>query len=152
MEYRSHKIKTVNIPSAKMVYHSTSKPLSFTVISLVLALLVFLTEYKLLALIMAAVAIVFYLVPDKKQISGYDSFVIVYNQQNNEFCDIIYFSEIKYWEYRITRKGNKIMLFLNDGEKYSVDKGVNMSTHAYFQKHLPEKELKSREERLSKGL
>ena len=115
MEYRSHKIKTVNIPSAKMVYQSTSKPLSFTIISLVLALLVFLTEYKLLALIMAAVAIVFYLVTDKKQISGYDSFVIVYNQQNNEFCDIIYFSEIKNWEYRITREGNKIMLFLNDG-------------------------------------
>ncbi|MBQ9037596.1 MAG: hypothetical protein IJ115_09100 [Erysipelotrichaceae bacterium] len=152
MEYRSHKIRIFNIPSGKMVYQSTSKPVTFTIISLVLTLLVFLTEYKLLAIIMAVVVILFYLLSNKKQISGYDSFVIVYNQHNNEFCDIIYFSEINYWEYRITRNGNKVMLFLNDGEKYCVDNGVSMSTHAYFQKHLPEKELKSREERLSKGL
>ena len=152
MEHRSHRIKIGNIPEGKTVYSSVRRPLPLIMISLLFSLMVFLLKYIYLSLIMMFIGIILYLVFYRKQITGYDRFIVIYDQLNTDYCDIVYFSEINYWEYRITGKGDKIVFYLNDGEKFRIENGINNGTHAYLHKYLGDRELKSREERLSKGL
>lgn len=152
MEHKSHRIRTANLPGGKQVYLSTKRPLSFIIIALLISLMVFLMKYLYLSVLMLIVAIIFYIVFLRKQISGYENFMVIYNQMNEDYCDIIYFSEISYWEYRITGKGDRIVLYLNDGERYRIENGVNNSTHSYLHKYLGDKEIKNREDKQSKGL
>lgn len=152
MEHKSHRIRIANIPEGKMMYSLTDRGKGIIICFCILAVLALIhKEYVLLGINLLA-TLYFTLRNAKILIRGYDSFLVVTDRDNVQYGDILYNSEINYWEYRIKSNSNQVMFYLSDGEKYLLDHDVVISLHDYLSKTMPDKEIKNRRERIEKGV
>jgi hypothetical protein len=146
-EHKSHKIRIEHIPQAKTRCSISSKKKSNMVLIWIMVFLVLLTKIVIAIGIVTIYALIYCFGTDKKSFEGFDNFFVIYNDKNNEFADLIYISEIEGWEYRITNNGDKVMLYLNNNEKYRIDENVDRQMYSYFRDIMPEREIRKKKER-----
>ena len=146
-EHKSHRIRIEHIPQAKTRCSISSKKKSNMVLIWIMVFLVLLTKIVIAIGIVTIYALIYCFGTDRKSFEGFDHFFVIYNDKNNEFADLIYISEIEGWEYRITNNGDKVMLYLNNNEKYRIDENVDRQMYSYFRDIMPEREIRKKKER-----
>ena len=152
MEHRSHRIRINNIPQGKPIFILKNN----TILDIVAAALGgigwLFTDHKIWALA-HVIYIIFALLRKKKNyILGYENFFVISDIDNDEYGDIIYNSEVRYWEFRVKSNKDEVMFYMNDGEKYLLENYVDRRMHNYLMKIMPEKEIKSKKERIERGV
>ena len=145
-EHKSHKIKIEHIPQGKTRCSISTKKKSNMIFSWIIVFIVLLTRNVLLIGICAIYALIYCFGTDKKSFEGFDNFFVIFNDKNNEYADLIYISEIEGWEYRITNNGDKVMLYLNNNERYRIDENVDRKMYSYFRDIMPEREVRKKKE------
>lgn len=152
MEHKSHRIRIANIPEGKIMYSLTNRVKGIIICFVILTVLALVHKEYVLLVINLLAALYFTFRNAKILIRGYDGFLVITDRDNDEYGDILYNSEISYWEYRIKSNTNQVMFYLADGEKYLLDHDVVISLHDYLCKTMPDKEIKNRKERMEKGV
>lgn len=144
-EYRSHKVRLSNVPKDSALCSIGTKTAGPIIIAWLLALLVLCSQYRYMAIPVAFVALVLTLRHNTRQFRGCRTYFIIYNSQDPSNCDLIYLSEVRGWEYRVKKDGNDYMtVTLQDDEKIRITEGVNIAMYRYFQRNLPQLEIRSR--------
>ena len=152
MEHKSHRIRTANVPEGNLVYSVIDKSYLFIAAQFNIGLAFLLSERKVMSIPFFVYAAYLLLRPTKQYISVYDKFIVITDQSDPYYSDILYNTEIRYWEFRIKNTRYEIMFYLNDEEKYLLDHHVNMKLHDSLVKTIEDKEIKSKKERIEKGV
>ena len=152
MEHKSHRIRIANIPQGRKIFSTDNKPMVLIISQFLLAVIFAMSRLKYVAIPVLIYAVILLFRKKENYISGYDSFLIITDPENSEYCDIIYHTEIRFWEFRIKNNDYQIMFYLNENEKYLLDHHVSHAMYDYLKKTLPDKEIRNRKEKLEKGV
>lgn len=146
-EHKSHKVRIEHIPKEKARCSISTKKRSNMIFSWIMVFIAFLTKSLLLIGFFTIYALIYCFGTNVKKFEGFDKFLVIYNDKNNEYADLIYISEIEGWEYRITNTGEKVMLYLNNNERYRIDENVDRTMYSYLKDVMPEREIRKKKER-----
>lgn len=145
-EHKSHKVRIENIPEGKIICHVSNRSFDVKVFLLVIELMLLVSGSRIIAAILGFYSLVYLFSEEKKYYDGYDRYLVRYNNPNDEYCDLIYLSEIEGWEYRITNSGDKIILYLRENERYRLEENVSRKLYNYFTTMIPEREIRKKKE------
>ena len=140
-EYKSHRVKRENLPAEKPICVIDTRAVYLILFSWGVAFL-FLILKNVLAVLLIFVAIVISARKPKVLYLGYEDRFVYMNKDDPQYCNVIYLSEIKGWEYRITNNGDKLILYLEDGEVIKISEKMVRSLYNYFHKVLPDREVR----------
>lgn len=138
----SKKLLVNNIPDGKIIQIIRAKPINhlFFVIAIAMTLIVSnIDEVVQLMGIMLFVLAVFGLafLPERKLISFYKNYLIVYNEVNRSFCNLLYYDEILSYHYSKGRKYDILSIETVDNSIYEVpcfDKNMTTTIMKQFAK------------------
>lgn len=141
MEYKSHKVRTTNLPDDKLIYRITDKSNIALVLCWIITLILFIlrTPFVILALFYS---LAITLKKDRVIFAGYRRFFVSYIKNEDKYCDIYYLSEIGKWTYYSDLLNPKIKFVLRDGEEVTITNGVDRTMYRYFKKVMGKKEDK----------
>ena len=146
-EHKSHKIRIEHIPRDKCRCSIGTKKKSHMIFSWIMVFIALCTKSLILIGFFIIYALTYSFGQDRKSFDGFDNFFVIYNDKNNEYADLIYISEIEGWEYRITNSGDKVMLYLNNKDRYRIEENVDRTMYSYFRDIMPEREVRKKKER-----
>ena len=138
-EHRSHKVKTDKFRSLKPEYRIGTKSQSATIALWAVTAFFLFTSKKIIAVPFGFLALIQTLKEDKRLLAGYDNYFVLYDENDDEYCDQIYFSEIQEWSCRIKDREVYLNILLKDGEKIRITKGCSKATYNYFRKKVQDK-------------
>ncbi|MBQ1877796.1 MAG: hypothetical protein II161_03175 [Erysipelotrichaceae bacterium] len=139
-EVRSHTVKVQNIPRERKLCSVTTKSREVIVISWSVFILLMLSKTYIPAIPVGVLALFHTCRKGRKLFEGYESFVAIYDENDQEVCQLIYHSETLNWETRIAG-GNPYILLILDDEKIRIEKGLNRNVYRYFVRVMGEKEI-----------
>ena len=139
MEHKSHKVRIHRLDSQKKpLYRLTTRSKRAIISSWVLAFLLMCARYYILMIPVFFFALVMSFASSKKIFEGYDNYFIVYHENDVEYCDVYYVSEIKSWEYQKRNDRDCVNLVLVNSDKVRIDWNMEIGVYRYFNRVMPE--------------
>lgn len=150
---KSKELKNYNLPDNR-TYNETleAKPIGLLLMIMTVGFYLIVRKYYIYgcALFFFSAACLIFL-PGRRLIEFYDDYMILYNKARKDECNIIYYDDIKSWEYKTSVSMDELVLILNDGSvqkcngysktefenhlnKYIKDKKVIVETKSIFRK------------------
>ena len=139
-EVRSHTVKIQNIPKERRLCAVTTKSREVIVVSWGVFAVLILSRSYIPAIPIGVLALFHTLRQGRKLFEGYESFIVIYQENDQDLCQLIYHSETLNWETRIAN-GNPYILLILDDEKIRIEKGCNRRVYNYFTKVMPDREI-----------
>jgi len=140
-EHKSHKIRIEHLPTTKPLCTVDSKSwVAVFVAWIIIIILVIINALLAVPFIFLALLLTFH--RGILFYAGYEDRFVIFEQPGSKYCMMLYHCDIKGWEYRITDKGDKIHLYMKDGETIKLIRGVNRKLYYYFTKVLPDREVR----------
>ena len=147
-DFRSHKVRVSNIPQGDSLCNIGTKSIGVILFSWLCVVVMLLTEYKVIAIPFLFVALLLTFRSGKKQFKGTNKFFVIFNSADPDNCDLVYLSEVQSWEYRVKKDGNDYMsIILQENEKFRITEGVNFQMYKYFQRQLPQLEVRNKKDK-----
>ncbi len=148
-ERKSRRVKVSNLPDSKALCTITNKPLALIVFSWVIfSWVLFTADEKILSIPFGIYGLIMTLKEEKKIFSGHLDYLVVYDEDNQEECDIYYLSEIRRWYFKQQLLNPSLTLFLLEGEKFIFCKCVGSEIRSYMRKVMPEKEVQPKRQQV----
>ncbi len=143
MEHKSHRVKIKNLDrTRKPVFQLSTRSKRAILGAWLFAFLLIFIKMYLFAAFVILMAIVISLQQDRKIFEGYSSYFVVYTENNVEYCDVYYISEIKTWEYQRRSGKDVLILNFNNGEKARIENDFEIGVYNYLKKVMPDNEFR----------
>ena len=140
-DHKSHQFRIDHLPQTRPLCVVDSKP--FIMVVIAWGIIILLVAYNfLLSIPFIFLALVLTIHKGKLFYVGYEDRFVIFRQDDVKYCDMLWLNDIRGWEYRITDKGHKIYFYMKDGETIKLIREVNRKLYYYFQRVIPEKEVR----------
>ncbi|MFV0379934.1 MAG: hypothetical protein ACK5KQ_03820 [Anaerorhabdus sp.] len=80
--------------------------------------------------------------PNRKIISFYQDYIVLYNQKNRNFCSLVYWDEILYWSYKKNSEKDELIIELVNNQVEVVECYSRRSVVPWLAVYAAEKERK----------
>lgn len=140
-EHKSHRIRIDHLPQTKPLCTVTTKSRVTVVCAWVIAFIVCLSK-SFLAIPFVFLALVLTANKGKTVYAGYDDRFVIYEEDDQQFCQMLWHSDISGWEYRITDKCDKLYLYTTDGETIKLSNYINRQLYGYFDKTMGDRQIR----------
>ena len=113
---RSKELKNYNLPDNRMYNEALeAKPIELLLVLLFIGVLLVILKYYVYGITFLLLAIICLLfLPNRRLIEFYDTYMIVYNKARKDECNIIYYEDVKSWEYQVKVSYDSLILTLTD--------------------------------------
>lgn len=149
---KSKELKNYNLPDNR-TYNETleAKPIGLFLVLMGIGFILLLSRNYIYggALFFFSAACVIVL-PNRKIIEFYDTYMIVYNKANKNECNIIYYEDIKTWEYKVTVSDDKLIMNLVDGSVQTCDAYSKVKFEKYLNKYMKDKRIEQKAKKYRK--
>lgn len=138
---RSKELKNYNLPDNRMFNETLeAKPFELLAVFLVASIILLVFKYYVYGFtIMAFSIICLFFLPSRRLIEFYDSYMILYNKARKDECNIIYYEDIKYWEYKTKVSYDQLIITLNDDSVQKCDGYSKVTFEKRLNKYLKDK-------------
>lgn len=149
---KSKELKNYNLPDNR-TYNETleAKPTTYLLIVMIIGFILLLEKYYIYGCALFFFgAIVLIVLPSKRVIEFYDDFMIVYNKARKDECNLIYYDDVKSWEYKVSVSVDELTIILKDD---SVQKVLGYSKTQFencMNKYLKDQKVVNEPKRLFK--
>jgi hypothetical protein len=141
-ESKSRRVKVANLPESKALCTITNKPVALIVfVWLVFTIVLFTAKEKILCIPFGIYGLIMTFKEEKKIFTGHIDYLVIYDEDKKEECDIYYLSEIRRWYFKQKLFNPSVTLFLQEGETFLFCKCVGSEIYSYLRKVMPEKEV-----------
>ena len=79
--------------------------------------------------------------PGRKLIEFYDNHMIVYNKARKDECNIIFYDDVKSWEYQVSVSNDELILTLVDGSVQKCDGYSRSEFENCLNKYMKDKKV-----------
>lgn len=122
---KSKELKNYNLPDNRMYnIDIEAKPINLFFILMIIGLLLAIGKYFVYGLSLFIFSLLcIFILPNRRMIEFYDDHMIIYNKARKDECNIIYYEDVKSWEY-VTKLGvvaDEIIFTLNDDTKQTLE-------------------------------
>lgn len=138
----SKKLLVNNIPDGKIIQIIRAKPTNHLFILIAIAMILIVSETDefiqllgIMLFILAVFGLAF--LPERKLISFYKNYMVVFNEVNRSFCNLLYYNEILSYRYIRGRKYDILAIEMVDGSIYEIpsfNKNMSISIMRQFAK------------------
>ena len=144
-EHKSHRIRIDHLPQSKPLCTVDTKSRTVVICAWVVSLCILLAK-SLLAIPFIFLAVILTINKGKPVYEGYEDRFVIYKEDDSEFCQMLWHADIHGWEYRITDKGDRLHLYMKDGETIKLSDNIDRRLYHYFAKVLPDREVRRNKE------
>jgi len=121
---KSNKLLVKNIPQKEVIETLKAKPTSFLLALLVLSVtLTFSNNYYRLniGLILLAISVFSLIIlPERIVLAFYQNYMVIYNEVEKEYCNLIYYDEILSYRYVRNKRYDLLIIKTLDEEVYEL--------------------------------
>lgn len=86
------------------------------------------------------------LLPSRKLIDFHDEYMILYNKANRLECCVVYYEEVKSWEYKMSIYSDVLTITLEDDSVQRVDGYSKTLFETNLNRYLKDKKVKTKRE------
>lgn len=149
---KSKELKNYNLPDNR-VYNQKleAKPIALLLVIMGLGFVLLIMKYYIYGTVLfffAAACIMF--LPSRRLIEFYDDYMIMYNKARKDECNIIYYDDIKSWDYRVAVAGDELILVLNDDSVQKCDAYSKKEFENELNKYIKDKRIVNETKRRKK--
>lgn len=140
---RSKELKNYNLPDNRMYNEALeAKPIELLLVLLFIGVLLVILKYYVYGITFLLLAIICLLfLPNRRLIEFYDTYMIVYNKARKDECNIIYYEDIKSWEYQVKVSYDSLILTLIDDSIQKCNGYSKTRFEKCLNKYLKDKKL-----------
>lgn len=149
---KSKELKNYNLPDNR-TYNETldAKPMALLLIIMIVGFVLLINgKYIYGACIFFVSSACLMFLPSRRIIEFYDDFMIMYNKARKDECNIIYYDDIKAWEYKISVSADKLILTLKDDSIQTCDAYSKTKFEEYMNKYCKDKKVTEQKRRFKK--
>lgn len=142
---KSKELKNYNLPDNRTFNQSLeAKPMRFLVLMMLLGFILLLAKRYTsgVALFFFGAACLIFL-PNRRMIEFYDNHMIVYNKARKDECNIIYYEDVKSWEYRVKVSCDELIINMEDGTIQKVDGFSKSEYENCLNKYIKDKKIQN---------
>lgn len=142
---KSKELKNYNLPDNR-TYNDVldAKPVPFLLIVMGVGFVLLINKLVIFgcALFFLGAACLIFL-PNRKLIEFYDDCMIIYNKARKDECCIVYYDDVKSWEYRMSVSDDELVLILADDSIQKVDGYSKTEFEKQLDKYMKDKKIVS---------
>lgn len=142
---KSKELKNYNLPDNR-TYNETleAKPISLFLVIMAFGFILLLGKHYIYgSTLFFFSALTLIILPSRRVIEFYDSFMIVYNKARKDECNMIYYSDVKSWEYKVSVSLDELIITLKDDSVQKVQGYSKTKFENYMNKYLKDKKIVS---------
>ena len=140
---KSKELKNYNLPDNR-TYNEVldAKPVKLLLLIITIGFILLLNKAYIFgcALFFLGAACLMFL-PSRKLIEFYDDCMIIYNKARKDECNIIYYDDVKSWEYKVTVSDDELIFILVDGSVQKVDGYSKIKFEKQLEKYMKDKKV-----------
>ena len=114
---KSKELKNYNLPDNR-TYNETldAKPMKLLLVIMIIGFIVLICKQYIYGACIFFLSIYYCILflPSRRIIEFYDDFMIVYNKARKDECNIVYYDDIKSWEYKVSVSSDQLVITLKD--------------------------------------
>ena len=140
---KSKELKNYNLPDNRAYNESLeTKPIGLLLVILGVGFYLILRKFYIYgcALFFFSAACLIFL-PGRRLIEFYDEYMIVYNKARKDECNIIYYDDVKSWEYKTSVSMDELVLTLNDDSIQKCNAFSKKEFEKSLNKYIKEKRI-----------
>lgn len=140
---KSKELKNYNLPDNRVFNESIeAKPTPLLLMLIIAGVILLVTKYYVygLTIFLFGLACLLFL-PKRRLIEFYDEHMIVYNKARKDECNIIYYDDIKTWEYKTRVSSDVLLLNMKDGSVQKCDGFSKTLFENYLNKYIKDKKI-----------
>ena len=149
---RSKELKNYNLPSNRMFNEVLeAKPKVLLSILIVIGVVLLFVQYYIYGVVLLILGFSSFLfLPNRRLIEFYDDYMIIYNKARKDECNIIYYEDVKSWEYIVKVSYDTLILYMEDGSIQKCDGYSKASFENCLNKYLRDKKIVTKAKKSSK--
>jgi len=141
----SKKLLVKNIPGGKIEVNISAKPTAYLFLFMIVGSLMIFTAssvYQLFGLVLVFIsgyAIIF--LPERKIMTFYKNYLIIFNEIDKDYCNLIYYNEILSYRYVKGLKFDMLIIELSDNRVYELQCFDKNKVLAFMKEYAKDKEI-----------
>jgi len=141
----SKKLLVKNIPGGKIEVNISAKPTAYLFLFMIVGSLMIFTAssvYQLFGLVLVFIsgyAIIF--LPERKIMTFYKNYLIIFNEIDKDYCNLIYYNEILSYRYVKGHKFDMLIIELSDNRVYELQCFDKNKVLAFMKEYAKDKEI-----------
>ena len=138
---RSKELKNYNLPDNRMFNEVLeAKPKVLLSLLIVVGIVLLFAKYYVYGVVFLLLGLTsFIFLPSRRLIEFYDEYMIIYNKARKDECNIIYYEDVKSWDYIVKVSYDSLILNMEDGSVQKCDGYSKTSFENCLNKYLKDK-------------
>lgn len=140
---KSKELKNYNLPENR-TYNEAIEAKPMVLLLLIMAIgfgLMLIKQYIVgISLFLFGAACLIFL-PNRRIIEFYDDYMILYNKARKDECNVVYYDDVKSWEYKTRVSIDELVITLNDDTIQKVDAFSKIEFESDLNKYLKNKKV-----------
>lgn len=140
---KSKELKNYNLPDNR-IYNDVldAKPGKLLLFIMIIGFILLIKKIYVFgcALFFLGAACLIFL-PNRKLIEFYDDCMIIYNKARKDECNIIYYDDVKSWEYHTSVSDDELIFVLEDGSVQKIDAYSKIDFEKQLDKYMKDKKV-----------
>lgn len=140
---KSKELKNYNLPENRTYNEAIeAKPMALLLIIMAIGFgLMLIKQYIVgISLFLFGAACLIFL-PNRRIIEFYDDYMILYNKARKDECNVVYYDDVKSWEYKTRVSMDELVITLNDDTIQKVDAFSKIEFESDLNKYLKDKKV-----------
>ena len=143
MLMKSKELKNYNLPENRAYNDAIeAKPMILLLFIMGIGfIMMLLKEYVVgISLFLFGAACLIFL-PNRRIMEFYDDYMILYNKARKDECNIVYYDDVKSWEYKTRVSMDELIIILNDDSIQKIDGYSRIEYENHLNKYLKDKKI-----------
>lgn len=140
---KSKELKNYNLPDNRVFNEAIdAKPVNLLLVMMGIGFILLLGKKYVYggALFFFGAACLLFL-PSRRIIEFYDEHMIMYNKARKDECNIVYYDDIKCWEYKVSVSADELIITLSDGSIQKCEGYSKTEFESNMNKYVKDKKV-----------